>query len=96
MNRWREIACAVAGITALAVLLSFIWHVPYLYTLIGVAAWAFIGHIVTADDDARGGWSNPDGSIPFPWQEVAVKTALLALLLVVAVLFPGLRAFGGG
>ncbi len=27
-----------------------------------MAAWAFIGHLVTLDDDSPGGWSNPDGS----------------------------------
>ena len=87
---------AVAGVAIAAVLLSLIWRVPYIYTLIGAAAWAFVGHIVTADDDAPGGWSNPNGAVPFPWQALAVKAALLALLVAVAVIFPGLRTLGGG
>ena len=86
----------VAGVAIAAVLLSLIWRVPYLYTLIGAATWAFVGHIVTADDDAPGGWSNPDGSVPFPWRELAVKAAFLALLVAIAVIFPSLRTFGGG
>lgn len=85
-----------AGVAIAAVLLSLIWRVPYLYTLAGAAAWGFRGHLVTADDDAPGGWSNPDGSTPFPWRELAVKAAFLALLVAIAVIFPSLRTLGGG
>ena len=96
VNRRRNISLAVVGVAIAAFLLSLIWHVPYLYTLIGAAAWAFVGHIVTADDDAPGGWSNPDGAVPFPWHELAAKAALLALLVAIAVIFPSLRTLGGG
>ena len=96
VDRWRNIAWALAGVTITAILLSLLWHVPYLYTLIGAAAWMFIGHLITADDDAPGGWSNPDGSLSFPWQELAAKAVFLAALVAIAVLFPGLRAVGGG
>jgi hypothetical protein len=27
-----------------------------------LAAWAALGHLVRIDDDAEGGWSNPNGS----------------------------------
>jgi hypothetical protein len=96
VDHWRSISWVAAGVAITAILLSLIWHIPYLYTLIGAAIWAFIGHIITADDDAPGGWSNPDGSLPFPWRELAVKAAFLAGLIALAVLFPSLRAAGGG
>ena len=96
VDRRRNISLAVAGVAIAAVLLSLIWHVPYLYTFIGVATWAFVGHIVTADDDAPGGWSNPNGAVPFPWHVLAIKAAILALLVTVAVIFPSLRTLGGG
>lgn len=96
VDRWRNIAWIAAGAILTPVLLSLIWNVPYLYTLIGAAAWTFVGHIVTADDDAPGGWSNPDGSLPFPGCELAVKAGILAGLIAIAVLFPSLRALGGG
>jgi len=96
VDRLRNISLAVAGVAIAAVLLSLIWHVPYLYTFIGVAAWAFVGHIVTADDDAPGGWSDPHGAVPFPWHVLAIKAAILALLVTVAVIFPSLRTLGGG
>ena len=95
VDRWRNILWVFIGVTISAIILSLLWHVPYLYTLIGFAAWAFIGHIVTADDDAPGGWSNPDGSVPFPWRELGAKAAFLVGLIVLAVLFPGLRTLGG-
>ena len=49
--------------------LSLLFHIPYMYTLIGFSAWVFVGHLVTADDDLPGGWSNPDGKLRFPWGE---------------------------
>ena len=96
VDRWRSIAWVVAGITGTAILLSWLWRVPYLYTLIGAAAWAFVGHVVTLDDDVPGGWSNPGGTVPFPWRELAAKAAFLAALIAIAVVFPSLRAAGGG
>ena len=82
-------------VCATGVLLSLIWKVPYLYTVIGFAVWAFVGHLITIDDDAPGGWNNPDGSIPFPWTELAIKAAVLLGLLGTLFLMPTLRAFGG-
>lgn len=73
-NEAREsyVALVLMVITT-ALLLSRIWHVPYIFTLMGFAAWAFFGHLVTADDDAPGGWSNPDGTHLFPWGELVIK-----------------------
>lgn len=81
-------------VCATAVLLSLVGKVPYLYTVTGFVVWAFVGHLITIDDDAPGGWSNPDGSIPFPWAELAIKAAILLGLLGALFLVPTLRAFG--
>jgi hypothetical protein len=78
-----------------AVLLSLVWKVPYLYTMIAFAVWPFVGHLITIDDDIRGGWSNPDGSISFPWAELAIKAAVLLGLLGLLFLMPKLRTLGG-
>lgn len=80
---------AIMGGTA--VLLAALWSVPYLYTLIGFAAWAFAGHLITIDDDLPGGWGNPDGLRPSPWLALVAKGALLALLCALAACFPTLR-----
>src|SRR5688572_13613971 len=29
---------------------------------------ALLGTLITADDDAPGGWSNPDGTVRSPWR----------------------------
>jgi hypothetical protein len=83
-----------AMVCSTAVLLSLIWEVPYLYTMIGFAVWAFVGHLITIDDDVTGGWSNPDGSTPFPWAELAIKAAVLLGLLALLFLMPTLRTLG--
>ena len=77
-----------------AVILSLTWEVPYLYTLIGFAILAFAGHLITIDDDLPNGWSNPDGSIPFPWTELAIKAGVLLSLLGLAFLTPSVRTLG--
>jgi hypothetical protein len=96
VDRWRQFAWGIAGLIATAILLSWFWRVPYLFTLIGAAAWAFFGHIITLDEDLPGGWGNLDGSLPFPWRELAAKALVLGALVAIALLFPSLRAAGGG
>jgi len=91
----KRYAILLVVVIAAALLLSFVWHVPYVYTLIGFSVWAFVGHLVTADDDARGGWGNPDGSLPFPWVELLIKALVLGTLCVLAALSPAIRGFGG-
>jgi hypothetical protein len=86
------IVLVMGGLTAIA--LSLLWKVPYLYTAIGFASWAFGGHLITIDDDLRGGWSNPDGSIPFPWAELAIKAAVLFCLVALVFFIPALRTLG--
>lgn len=73
-----------------ALLLAALWAIPCLYTLIGFAAWAFVGHLITFDDDLPGGWSNPDGMQPAPWLPLLAKGALLAGLWALAAYFPSL------
>lgn len=92
----RQVIWAALVVAAAAVALSLLWDVPYIYTLIGFAAWTAVGHLITADDDLPGGWSNPDGTLPFPWKGLAIKFLVLSLLIAVAALIPGLRAIGGG
>ena len=91
----KRVAKLLAVVAAVAVALSLDWHVPYIYTVIGFSVWAFAGHLITADDDAPGGWSNPDGSLPFPWLELAVKSIVLSALCALAYLVPAIRSIGG-
>lgn len=84
----------VALFCSIAVMLSSIWAVPYLYTGIGFAIWALAGHLITMDDDLPRGWSNPEGDIPFPWAELAMKVAVLLVLVGLAFYVPALRKLG--
>jgi hypothetical protein len=54
-----------------------------LVPLIILTGWAFIGHLVTLDDDFPGGWSNPAGSRRF------LGSSLLELL-VKGIIFAGI------
>ncbi|WP_371763455.1 hypothetical protein [Massilia sp.] len=84
----------LAMFCSIAVILSLIWKVPYLYMAIGFAAWAFGGHLITVDDDLPDGWNNSDGNIPFPWAELAVKAAVLLILVGLVLFIPKLRTLG--
>jgi len=92
MGKPLIILAAIVVVTG--IVLSLLWNVPYIYTAIGFSAWAFVGHLVTADDDTPGGWSNPDGSLPFPWMDLALKALVLMSLCLLAWLVPATRAFG--
>jgi hypothetical protein len=84
----------LAMVCSTAVSLSLIWKVPCLYTAIGFAVWGFAGHLITIDDDLPSGWSNPTGSIPFPWAELAIRASVLLGLLGLVFLIPALRTLG--
>jgi hypothetical protein len=91
----KHVAVLLATIVVVAIVLSAIWHVPYIFTVIGYFALAFFGHLITADDDTPGGWSNPDGTLPFPWRALTIKGVVLLALCLAASFFPALRHFGG-
>ncbi|MBE1162994.1 hypothetical protein [Dyella acidiphila] len=95
MTERRRYIVLLAVVASTAVVLSLMFAVPYIFTLTGFAGWALLGHVVTADDDAAGGWSNPDGKLPFPWAELATKAAIFLGLCLAIAAFPGLRALGG-
>ena len=98
-QRQLSFVAIVGGVLAIvvvvAIFLSAIWHVPYIFTVIGYSAWVFFGHLITADDDSPGGWSNPDGTLPFPWLELTIKGVAFLALCLAASFFPVLRHFGG-
>ena len=90
----RQLATLVVVAVAASTALSALWSVPYVYTAVGFAAWAFFGHLITADDDLPGGWSNPDGARAFPWVALAAKGAVLCALCAIALFVPAVRHYG--
>ena len=82
---------------SIVVALSLILHVPYIYSVIGIAGLVFGGHFVTLDDDCPGGWSNPDESTSFWHRSLFVALAKLAVVLALISLllaFPKLAELG--
>jgi hypothetical protein len=93
-RRRKPTLIAVVFVIVSALLLSAIWKVPYIDTLVGFAALAMLGHLITVDEELPGGWSNPDGKRPFPWHGLGVKAIVLVVLGACAIFFPDLRKFG--
>lgn len=89
----KAIAILTLVTTVVAVALSVLWRIPYIFTFLGSAALILGGHLVTLDDDLAGGWSNPDGAQQFPWGELLTKAAVLVALGLLA-LVPSVRALG--
>ena len=83
--------------TAAILGLSYFANIPYAYTILGLASWAFVGHLVTLDDDMPGEWSNPDGSVSF-WRssklELLIKFLVALAVLIIILVSPGIKEFG--
>lgn len=86
---------SIAIVSCLA--LSFFFHVPFIYTLCGFSAWMVFGHLVTIDDDAPGGFSNPDEN-KIVWRhsllELVLKVGILLFFCGLAFTFPVIRSYG--
>jgi len=78
-------------------LLSRIAGVAYIYTILGFSVWAFVGHLVTFDDELPGEWGNPEGSEKI-WQsakiQLLIKFMVCAVLAGLALSFPVLSEYG--
>lgn len=94
VSEFKRYGIILAVFCSIAAILSWVWKVPYFYTAIGFAIWAFAGHLITIDDDLQGGWSNPDGSAPLPWVELAIKASVLLILAGLVFFVPALRTVG--
>jgi hypothetical protein len=81
-------------LVGVAIGLSLFAHVPYIFSLLGFSALPLLGHLVTIDEDLPGGWSNLDGSEPFPWVELLVKAVVFAILCAIVILYPQVRSLG--
>ena len=87
MNRFAVIVIGISVSALLASVLAYFVQAPVLarwltWPALIVSGWAFGGHLITLDDDMRGGWSNPEGSRAV-WGRSVLE--LFAKLLVFAV-----------
>jgi len=65
----------------LAVALFFIFELNPAITFSIIGSWPLAGSIITIDDDLPGGWSNPDGDEPFPWEMYRALTAFMIVMI---------------
>jgi len=77
MNRAAIALLAAALGGALAVHLYFDLSLG-LALLIFFVGWPLLGTLITIDDDMKGGWSNPDGTVRPPWLQVPFWGQIIA------------------
>ena len=93
----RQLLIFLVVLPGILLLLSWLFGVPYFVGLLGLLAWATVGHLVTLDDEMPGGWSNPEESKRIWRLSVAglvAKAALLALVFWLVGQYPQLKEFG--
>lgn len=93
-RRYKPYLIVLVFVVTSVLVLSALWHVPYLDTLTAFAGLTFLGQLITADEELPGAWNNPDGRQPFPWRGLAVKAALFLVLAACELGAPSLREFG--
>ena len=64
---WVLLAVGFAGALTVYAFTSFGLGMSLLIFFVG---WPIAGTLVTIDDDLKGGWSNPDGSVRPPWLQM--------------------------
>ena len=77
MNKAAIALLAVAVGGALA--LHFYFGIGLgLALLIFFVGWPLLGTLITIDDDMKGGWSNPDGTVRPPWLQAPFWGQIIA------------------
>lgn len=70
---------AFAGALALRALLNVPLGFAFLVFFVG---WPLVGTLITIDDDLKGRWSNPDGSVRPPWLQAPFWGQIIAGLVL--------------
>ena len=90
----KQIIFGLAVLTSIFIVVSYFAKVPYIYTLLGIATWVLIGHLITMDDDMEGGWSNLDRKRTI-WDQskrtLLLKFLFVILLLIILFAFPSIK-----
>ncbi len=92
----RRIGKQTLLLVAACYALSSLWGVPYIFTLIAIALWMLLDHLITEDDedDFLFDWHNPCSTVQISWRGIGLRVLLIGTLCFVAILFPSLRALG--
>lgn len=92
LGRGAVITLAVFGASCLSSIAAYFLNAPDVGAWLTAPAlllsgWAFGGHLITLDDDMRGGWSSPDGSRALAYRSIGELFAKFVVFLVVLWLF---------
>jgi len=84
MARWQKAVLALgvisAGTSGLLSLAGRRTVAAYaILPAVVTSVWIFVGHLVTVDDEAPGGWANPDG-VPEVWRQSLLWLAMKAMV----------------
>jgi hypothetical protein len=60
--KFKQPVILISMVLSVSFLLSQMAGVAYIYTILGFSVWAFVGHLVSFDDELPGEWGNPEGS----------------------------------
>lgn len=85
------------AIMMIAIVLSLIFEIAYIYTVLGLLSWSCVGHFITLDDDMPGEWDNPEGSKRIWYgslSELLTKVLLLLVVGIAYIRFPSLSSYG--
>jgi hypothetical protein len=91
MDRTGRITFTLFAISFSSAVMAFLLHAKEVGTWLGAPALvlsglAFVGHLITIDDDQPGGWANPGNDAKF-WRSSLVELFVkFALFLASAVL----------
>lgn len=91
----RAIGQTLAIVAVLSLACSWLFHIPYIFTIIGSLMWGIIGIIITLDDDMPGGWSPHPAGAKGALGQLILPISLLVIAIAVAVLFPSIWVIGG-
>jgi hypothetical protein len=93
----RQVLIFLVVLPGMLFLLSWLFGVPYIVGLLGLLAWATVGHLITLDDEMPGEWSNPEGSRRI-WRlsvvGLVVKVAIIGVLFLLVGQYPQLKEWG--
>ena len=96
MNRFAVIVIVLSVTALLASVVAYFTQAPIVarwltWPALIISGWAFGGHLITLDDDMRGGWSNPEGSRAVWGRSVLELFAKLIVFAVVGWWFATVR-----
>ncbi len=81
----------------LTILGSWLFELSFAVSFAFVTILIFLGHLVTLDEDLKGGWSNPEGNTRIrntSLIELAAKLIFSIVVWYVVITFPELSMYG--